>query len=74
MIIESLPHSTDRLNEEAKCVQWAIEEEELEPGLALDPASYLAKAMQRKRKETSNRGRPTFFSQKTTHYSSSGGR
>ena len=36
---------------EAKCVQWAIEEEQLEPGLALDPASYLAKAMQRKRKE-----------------------
>ena len=51
IITESLLHSTSRLTEEAKCVQWAIEEEDLEPGLALDPASYLAKAMQRKRKE-----------------------
>ena len=44
-------HSTSRLAEEAKCVEWAIVEEDLEPGLALDPASYVAKATQKKRKE-----------------------
>ena len=51
MISESLLHSTDRSTEEEKFMQWAIAEEDLEPGLALDPTSYAAKAMQRKRKE-----------------------
>ena len=51
MISESLLHSTDRSKEETKCMEWAIEEEDLEPGLALDPNSFAAKALQRKRKE-----------------------
>ena len=51
IIIEELLQPTDRFAEEAKCEQWAIMEEDLEPGLALDPQSYVAKAMQRKRKE-----------------------
>ena len=51
MITGELMQPTDRLAEEAKCEQWAIVEEDLEPGLALDPTSYAAKAMQRKRKE-----------------------
>ena len=48
MITESLLHSTSRSIEEEKCMQWAITEEDLEPGIALDPTSYAAKAMQRK--------------------------
>ena len=51
VILESVLHSTSRSAEEEKCMQWAITEEDLEPGLALDPTSYAAKAMQRKRKE-----------------------
>ena len=51
MISESLLHSTSRSIEEEKFMQWAIAEEDLEPGLALDPTSYAAKAMRRKRKE-----------------------
>ena len=51
IITESLLHSTSRSVEEEKFLQWAIFEEDLEPGLALDPTSYAAKAMQRKRKE-----------------------
>ena len=51
MISTSLPHSTNRSVEEEKFTEWASAEEDLEPGLALDPTSYAAKAMQRKRKE-----------------------
>ena len=51
MITQELFQPTNRRAEEAKCEQWAIIEEDLEPGLALDPTSYAAKAMQRKRKE-----------------------
>ena len=51
MITEDPLQPTDKGTEEAKCEQWAILEEDLEPGLALDPTSYVAKAMQRKRKE-----------------------
>ena len=51
MITEELLQPTDRFAEEAKCEQWAILDEDLEPGLALDPTSFAAKAMQRKRKE-----------------------
>ena len=51
MVAASLFHSTDRNSEEDKFTEWAIEEEELEPGLAMDPKSYAAKALQRKRKD-----------------------
>ena len=51
IVTESLLRSTSRFAEEAKCMEWAILEEDLEPGLALDPTSYAAKARQRKRKE-----------------------
>ena len=51
VILEDLLHPTSRSAEEEKCTQWAILEEDLEPGLALDPTSYAAKAMQKKRKE-----------------------
>ena len=51
MITQELFQPTNRRAEEAKCEQWAITEEDLQPGLALDPTSYAAKAMQRKRKE-----------------------
>ena len=50
MISESLFHSTSRSAEEEKFMDWAIAEEDLEPGFALDPTSYAAKAMQRKGK------------------------
>ena len=49
MITQDLFQPTSVRAEEAKCEDWAILEEDLEPGLALDPNSYAAKA--RKRKE-----------------------
>ena len=49
MITQDLFQPTSIRAEEAKCEDWAIVEEDLEPGLALDPNSYAAKA--RKRKE-----------------------
>ena len=49
MITQDLFQPTSVRAEEAKCEDWAIVEEDLEPGLALDPNSYAAKA--RKRQE-----------------------
>ena len=51
IVAPSLFHSTNRSTEEDKFEEWAIEEEDLEPGLAMDPQSYAAKALQRKRKD-----------------------
>ena len=52
MITQDLFQPTSVRAEEAKCEDWAIVEEDLEPGLALDPNSYAAKA--RKAKGASN--------------------
>ena len=49
MITQDLFQPTSVRAKEAKCEDWAIVEEDLEPGLALDPNIYAAKA--RKRKE-----------------------
>ena len=51
IVASYLFHSTNRSTEEDKFEEWAIEEEDLEPGLAMDPKSYAAKALQRKRKD-----------------------
>ena len=65
MITQELFQSTSVRAEEAKCEEWAIQEEDLEPGLALDPNSYAAKARKRKEPPTeadvlsSVRKRPT---------------
>ena len=52
MITQDLLQSTSIRDEEAKCEDWAILEEELEPGLALDPNSYAAKVKKRKEPPT----------------------
>ena len=52
MITQDLFQSTSVRAEEAKCEDWAILEEELEPGLALDPNSYAAKVKKRKEPPT----------------------
>ena len=65
MITQDLFQPTSVRAEEAKCEDWAIVEEDLEPGLALDPNSYAAKARKRKEPPTeadvlsSVRKRPT---------------
>ena len=52
MITQDLFQPTSVRAEEAKCEDWAILEEDLEPGLALDPNSYAAKAKKRKEPPT----------------------
>ena len=52
IITQDLLQPTSRRAEEAKCEDWAIQEEELEPGLALDPNSYAAKVKKRKEPPT----------------------
>ena len=52
IITQDLLQPTSIRTEEAKCEDWAILEEELEPGLALDPNSYAAKVKKRKEPPT----------------------
>ena len=52
IITQDLLQPTSIRAEEAKCEDWAILEEELEPGLALDPNSYAAKVKKRKEPPT----------------------
>ena len=52
IITQDLLQSTNVRAEEAKCEDWAIVEEDLEPGLALDPNSYAAKVKKRKEPPT----------------------
>ena len=52
MITQELLQPTSIRAEEAKCEDWAILEEDLEPGLALDPNSYAAKVKKRKEPPT----------------------
>ena len=52
IITQDLLQPTSIRAEEAKCEDWAIEEEDLEPGLALDPNSYAAKVKKRKEPPT----------------------